>query len=946
MNTGHNEILIGQCRRAGVDRILATTDDCQPKTKPLKNTIFNSKLRQVKKLPLIITLTLAGGLVALYFFYTQYYNRSTIKAWDIVPSEAILVYEPGSCSACLSQASSSPAWQIVSRASLHTKPADSLKAIRDLLDIGQSAFSLISLHITKKDDFDFVFYSTAKAARVSQLDSLLTKLKRNKQVKFSEREFNATRIREIAYNKYVFSWTVIDDIWIGSFTPFLVEDVIRTHEAGPTESFKEKLGMASRQVATVKSETGSIFVHLPNFSKWLSVFTDGELPFMMKNLGQSIALDTKLEEKSLALNGFSSDSANRSGYALSIFSKQAPVPLSLKQLISNRTAMLVSYGISDGSKIRGDIQSFPDKFRKSLNDTLAVIGKELATSIDPLYQSLKGELGISYLESREKKLSKILMVQTADAGEWLKTLNALSEKVSVDTVFLERFSEYEIRELPIHNFPEKIFWPLASGFKTTFYTSLGNTVLIAEDIEELKSFLDDMDREETWGKSVIQNQFLETTLLEASLSVYINTPKMWNILSTRLRPEWATFVQENRSLLNALKMGAIQFSHLDENYYTNVAWAYGTYKRKERQVAAAPALRDKVITNFSHALHKSFVVESHVNQHDEIITQDSAFQVHLLSSEGKVLWKLPVDEPIMGTVHQVDYYKNGKLQYLFVTGSMLHLVDRLGKYVEHFPVSLKTRDADGVSVIDYDHSKKYRFLVTGRSGKLWMFDKEGNALEGWRPNDVEGNLLIAPRHHRIRGKDYIIAIRADGAVYLMNRRGELYNKFPLRLDARLSGDYFLEIGASAANTYFIVVARDGFKIKFNLEGKVLNRETLIKTAIDAQFKLVCDANRRSYIVARQENKQLTLIDEENKEILKNEYVGHHPINIEYYDFRSGNLYYTITDLQESLSFVYDAKGNLLTSPPLESRWIEIRQDGDNLRAFGTVNKALTIQQIP
>jgi hypothetical protein len=902
----------------------------------------------VKKLPLIITLILAVGLAGVYF-YSKYRNTSSLKAWDIVPQDAILVYEPGSCSACLSQASSSPAWEIISRASLHTKPLDSLREIRSLLDPSESNFSLISLHTTKKDDFDFIFYSTANKSRLDQFDSLLKKLKLNKHVSFTEREFNATKIQEVAYNKYIFSWVVMDGVWVGSFTPFLVEDVIRTYEAGAAESFRQKIGMASRQMATVKSETGSVFVHLPNFAKWLTVFADGELPFMLRNLGKSVALDTKLEEKSLALNGFSSDSANRSGYALSVFSKQAPVPLSLKQLISNRTAMLVSYGISDGSRIQADIQGFAGKQRTTFNDTLNVIARELKTSVAPLYQSIKGELGISYLESRDKKLSQVLMVQTTSAEEWLKTLNALSEKVSVDTVFLERFSEYEIRELPLHNFPEKVFWPLVSGFKTTFYTTLGNTVLIAEDIEELKAFLDDIDREETWGKSVSQNQFLETTLLEASLSVYINTPKMWNILSAQLRPQWATFIQNNRSLLNSLKMGAIQFSHLDENYYTNVAWAYGAYKRKEQQqtaTATAPALRDKVITNFNQSLHKSFVVESHVNQHDEIITQDSAFQVHLLSSDGKVLWKLPVDEPIMGTVQQIDYYKNGKLQYLFTTASMLHLVDRLGKYVPHFPISLKVRDAEQISVIDYDHSKKYRFLVAGKSGNLWMYDKEGNVLDGWRPNNVDGSLLVPARHHRIKGKDYIIAIRGDGHVYLMNRRGELFSKFPINLDTRLSGDYFLQIGNSASNTYFVVVARDGFKIKFNLEGKVISRETLIKTTIDAQFRLICESNRRSYIVARQENKQLTLMDEDGKEILKNEYVGMHPARIDYYDFGAGNLYYTITDLHENLSFIYDAKGNLITSPPLESKWIEIRPDGDNLRVFGTVGKALTIQQVP
>jgi hypothetical protein len=537
------------------------------------------------------------------------------------------------------------------------------------------------------------------------------------------------------------------------------------------------------------------------------------------------------------------------------------------------------------------------------------------------------------------------MIQTSDPANWIKTMNALSAKLSVDTIFIERFSEYEIRELPIYAFPEKILWPLVSGFKTSFYTTVGNTLLISEDIEELKKVLDDYDREETWGKSVSQNQFLETTLLEANLSVYINTPKVWNVVSSRLRPEWAEFIQKNKSLLGSLKMGAVQFSHFNDTYYTNVSWVYVNYTRKEEKITAVPR-SEKTITNFSRSIYKAFVVESHVSKDDQLLIQDSSFHVSLTSADGKVLWQLPLGEPIVGQVHQIDYFRNNKLQYLFSTASTLYLIDRLGKPVEPFPVQLKTRDAEHVSVIDYDHSKKYRFLIASRSGKLWMYDKDGKVLEGWNPNDVEGALLVPARHHRLKGKDYIVAIRTDGVVNLMNRRGESLKNFPLKFDTRLSGNYFLEIGTSLANTYFVVIAREGFKIRFSLEGKILNRETLTKTSTDAQFCLVCDASRRSYIVARQENKQLTLFAEDGREILKNDYVGLHPSRVEYYDFGAGNVYYTVTDLLEDLSFIYDGRGNLITQSPLEHDWIGIRQhENESLDVFGTLRETLTIQQV-
>jgi len=62
--------------------------------------------------------------------------------------------------------------------------------------------------------------------------------------------------------------------------------------------------------------------------------------------------------------------------------------------------------------------------------------------------------------------------------------------------------------------PEKLLWPLVSGFNSSYYTKLGNSIIIGDDLEQLKRFLDDIDREETWGKSVAHNKYLESTLLE------------------------------------------------------------------------------------------------------------------------------------------------------------------------------------------------------------------------------------------------------------------------------------------------------------------------------------------------------------------------------------------------------------------------------------------------
>jgi hypothetical protein len=338
-----------------------------------------------------------------------------------------------------------------------------------------------------------------------------------------------------------------------------------------------------------------------------------------------------------------------------------------------------------------------------------------------------------------------------------------------------------------------------------------------------------------------------------------------------------------------------------------------------------------------------FVVKSHVSKDDEILLQDSARNIALVSATGKVLWKRTLDGFIVDDLQQVDYFNNGKLQYFFATRGELHVIDRLGNYVSPFPVKIKERDIEFVRIVDYDHSKKYRFLVSGKSGKLWMYDKNGANLEGWQPRDVGDGLFTAAQHHRVRGKDYLLAIRKDGNVYLMNRRGELLKNFPLNLNARPAGHSYLEIGNSLENTFFVVVSRDGFRIKFTADGRIHSRETLLKNTVDAKFSLVLEEGGKSYMVLRQEPRQLTLFDDNLKPIVVSDFIGNNSVVIQYADFGSGRTYIAINDKSQELSFLYDFQGKLITTLPIESTEVAVRPLGfDKIRLFSILERVLTV----
>lgn len=885
----------------------------------------------MKKTPLLLTLGFILLLAGSFFIYQYFFKKTPLSAWNIIPEQTVLIYEVGDCSNCFDKVNGTTISELYSSLIFNFSDEDSLKRAFSFLTNPQKG-QVISLHVTSKDNFDFIYYYPKH--HVSQFESIVNSWRNVKGSRFSERILNGVSIQELRVDKRLFSWTVLDEVWVGSFTPFLIEDVIRTYTSNEKSTFTNQIAEVYA-LPRIKNDPGNIYIHLGNFINWLTVFTvDTATP--LSTLGQASLLDIKQEQNSITLNGFSLTRKTVVGSILSYFENQSPVQFSLKQYISNRTLFATTYGISDGSAF---YQNLNLSKNKRVQDSLLSL-----TAIDfvELFSSFGDEMALCYQESKTSSFSKVILFETEKPSEWLNVFDRLSKAAEKeDTVFFENYSGYEIREIEINNLPGKLFSPLTSGFSQTYYTSLGNTVVLSEQLEEIKQFLDDIDREDVWGKSVVFNKFLEATLLESNVSVYMNTPSIWSSLSTRLNPRWKEFVSKNQTLLNSINLGAIQFSHLNESFYTNATL---TFTESSNAKQSSKGQERLVVSLASSIIGKPFVLKSHVNRADEVLVQDSLFNLHHFSSDGKLLWKMPLEGGIIGEVRQVDYFKNGKLQFFFVAGDKLHVIDRLGNYVRPFPVETKIKELDFVSLVDYDNSKKYRFMLTDKSGKMWMYDKEAQILEGWRPRNVEGSLFSSPEHYRIRGKDYILAIRKDGWAYLMNRRGENLKGFPLNLDARPDGDYYVEVGNSVATTYFVCVSRDGFRIKFNLEGKILSRETLVKPSFETQFSLISEHRGKSYLIRRQDAKRLTLLDESGREILFNDFIGINPVAIQYYDFGAGKVYISITDLEQDLSYIYDEKGSLLNSPPVEGNAIELRVGGQEFPREFIVNGNTVIIQ--
>lgn len=888
----------------------------------------------MKVTPLLLTLAVFVLLAGGYLAYEKFLNKKAVSPWDLVPSETVLVYEKDVCTTCMDDMQKSAVWEIIQRASFGTKPPDSLQAkIRGFLENANGL--LVSAHVIRKDDFDFVYYLPQGKEFTDQLSDLFPALKGHR---YSQRELNKVRIHELSSKDQTFSWIHIDQVWVGSFTPFLIEDVIRTYN-GKTNFTAANPDV--KRLPRINGDAGNVYVQLKTFSDWLSIFIPAnDRPYA---IGKSSLLDIKVSGNNLVFNGFSTDSAEYARYLLSIFKGQSPVSSGLKNLAPNRTVIFTSYGINDGVAFSLALRRFMSVHKPQTRDSLMLLSRSFGLNLDDLYESISDEVAVCQVEAMSSPgLSKVLMIKVTAPELWINKLDVLSEKLAEDTVFYERYAEYVIRDIRAHRFPEKMLWPLVQGFDRTYYCRYGNIILIGENLEELKYFLEDIEHEDVWGKSVSKNRFLESTLLESNMSVFINTPKVWNVIATRLNPKWRHFVRENEDLLQSLQMSAFQFSHLNNTFYTNIT----INQSKERpEVAFASSSRRNVV-HFSQPIQRLHAVKSHVNQANEILIQDSLNDLSLLSMEGKVLWTIPIGNPIRTEIQQIDFFANGKLQYIFSTRDAIHIIDRLGNYVDPYPLRFDGKEIQYLSLIDYDRSKRYRLLISEEDGRLWMYDKSGNNLEGWQPTEAGGALMAPPRHHRIKGKDYIIAIRKDGLVHLYNRRGELLPGFPLDMQGSPMGDYFLEMGNDIASSFFVIITRDGYRVRFNPLGKLQSRETLLRAYVGAQFELIAEKSGKSYLMMQHDKRQLTISDPSGRKILVHDYINPKPNSIKFYQYGSGKSFISLTDPVQEMSYVFDGNGALLTRPPLQSTAIELRMaNSGQSYVFFIHDRSLTIQPL-
>ena len=287
-----------------------------------------------------------------------------------------------------------------------------------------------------------------------------------------------------------------------------------------------------------------------------------------------------------------------------------------------------------------------------------------------------------------------------------------------------------------------------------------------------------------------------------------------------------------------------------------------------------------------------FVKNHYTNQY-EIVVQDVNNSLYRFSNSGARLWKRQLDAKIQGRIHEIDAYRNKKLQLAFTTETSLVILDRNGNYLEGFPKRFQDGNLSALSVFDYDNSRNYR-LVFSQGRDIYMLNNTGQRVNGFTYIKAEAELASPAKHFRIASKDYLLFPLKNGTLKILQRTGK--ERIPMKERFEFTANELFEY----RNT-FAFTDQKGTLVQIDTRGRV-NRSNLGLTPTHE-------------VVAS--NKTLATLDGQSLQINEKK------IELEYgvyeglrFFYLNDKIYISLVDKASKQLFLFDSQSELVKGFPV------------------------------
>lgn len=669
-------------------------------------------------------LLLVGAAIAWFFLW----NTEVYRA---IPNSAVVVIEVNNWktfSDKLSTTYTGMAFQKTDAGKRLRNELDGMGALiasdQSLVQALYAGSTVASLHLTTAEDYDYLF--TARFENIND-NTLLNRVQTAAGVQqIKVRIFKNQKLLDVAMSDgRNITFAALKGVLVFSYTSFLTESAVSSLATGESignqKSFK-RIYKASSHRAGIRCYVNysRISVLLPAIVKEAVIPLFGSL----EKTGDWAAYTVNFTNDAVHLSGNDkSDSPSAPPVALHTFLRFIPANTSVAEM-----SAIDSFQLNPDDMATSFFHGWAGGFQAFL-------------TLEPLTDNIKEQnICLVGVKDKSKAQSALLKMVTTEG----------SSASPVDT-----FMGANIYTLKAGNLLNRIFGNSFSVLGQVFFTVNDSLAVFANNKDVMKLALENIHA----GNTLIALQKEDSLQRDLSRIWYVNLHRSANLLQSLLRNPSTTqeFLSQFSSILVSTKKGK-------DGMESAITLTVGK-ANAEKQNTAWKTSTGSFIDS------EPQLVQGDGNSPSEIIVQDTAGTIFLLSAAGEIKFKKEIGVPLISAVYRVDYFHNGSTQYLFNTAQQVFLLDAQGTDVASYPLRLSRPATAGMNLLRNTKVPKVRYFVPCENGAVYGYELSGRPLAGWSPNSIAGDIITPVNAFSSNGKDYVAVNTTAGRLVLCDAKG-------------------------------------------------------------------------------------------------------------------------------------------------------------------------------
>ncbi|GHA51193.1 hypothetical protein GCM10007103_34720 [Salinimicrobium marinum] len=693
-------------------------------------------------------------------------------------------------------------------------------------------------------------YISEGIPEIKNLDSIP-----NRKVETTKAEFG--EIKSFTFEDYTTHTTQIDSFFIASDSKKILEELLENKNRKITNHSAD----LEKALRAASDRNPTVFISHENISEiFLNMLPEGSASFL-NNFSNWTALDTEVNQNMIKLDGITTATDTLPKF-INLFEDVNPARNDLASVTPGGASGFLSYAFQDFRNLETNLLKQNSKQPSENN-----------TSKEKTLLENASEIGVIYTEE-----GNIFAVRSI-GSEPLESFAAGSN-------LAEEFRSIEIYGYEDAQIFQALLKPIISTGNLKYSAQVDNFLLFSEGIEPLKETIAEIQNKNTFAENPAYLSASENLSTEASVLWVSRNGNFKTFLADKVS-------EENRSATKDISVDEFPFTAFQLIYNSNFAHVHAILEKNEQKLSSAGVQQTATVTLESPVAGPPVFIKNHRTKGMDVAVQDTDNNLYLISESGNIYWKKQLESRILGSIQQVDIFRNGRIQLVFATPHKLQVIDREGNEVKPFPLEFNDEITQPLALFDYDNNRKYRFVVT-QGREVLMYDRKGARVKGFGFTKAADRISQQPKHIRMGNKDYIVIPETTGKINILDRRGNV--RVPVKEQLDLSGNHLYEY-----NNNFTSTSKNGELIKITQNGNI-SKEALglgENHAIDATAKtLVTLSDNQLSIKGNTVELDFGLYTEPEIFVLNNK------------------LYIQVTDTQAKRVFLFDSNGALLPGFPV------------------------------